>query len=72
LTAVADPLLAPADLVADDRAVFLDRNGFGGHGGEVAARARFGRAVADEQRLVGDLAHPEMFLLRRAADGDWV
>ena len=52
--AVADPLLAAVDLVADDLAVFDDAIGGGLQRSQIAAGFGLGRAVGEQQSLFGD------------------
>src|SRR5690606_1795804 len=70
--AVADPLLAAADLIAADVTVFLHRHGFGAHGRQIAAGLWLGRAIGHQQGLISDATHPVCPLLRRAAHANRV
>ena len=70
--AVADPLLAAGDPVADDLAVLLDRHGRGGERPEVAPGLRLGGAVGVEVAVLGQRAEPLGLLLGRRADVDRV
>ncbi len=70
--AVADPLLAARELVADDRAVLLDGDGGGAQRREIAAGLGLGGAVGHEDALVGDASEPVLLLLRRAAHRDGI
>ena len=63
--AVADPLLAAGQAVAGELSVFLDRHRDRAQGGEVAAGLGLGGPVGHDGPL-GDLAEPELLLLRRA------
>jgi hypothetical protein len=68
-SAVADPLLAAVDLVADNLAVSFDAIGGRLQRAQVATRFWFGRAVGKQNAFVGDLAQPLLFLLRSGAEG---
>jgi hypothetical protein len=71
--AVGDPLFAAGDVVAFERAVFVQhRHGLGFELRQVGAGLRFGGAVGDEQPFGGDAAHPVVLLFRRAAHDDGV
>ncbi len=70
--AVADPLLAARDPVADDLAVLLDRHRRRGERPEVAPGLGLGRAVGVEVPVLGQLAQPGRLLLRRRPDVDRV
>ena len=70
--AVADPLLAPRDPVADDRAVLVHRHGRGGERPQVAAGLGLGRAVGVEVAVLGQLPEPLGLLLGRRPDVDGV
>src|SRR5271166_1862901 len=61
--AVADPLFAAVDLVADDLAVFFDAIGGGLQSTQVAASFRLRRAVGKENAFVSDLGQPLLLLL---------
>ena len=64
--AVADPLLATVEPVADDVPVLLDWSGGRLEGGEVAAGFGLGGAVGEQDPLVGDPGQPLLLLLRRS------
>ena len=70
--AVADPLLAAVDLVADDLAVLHHAIRRGLQRPQIAARVRLGGAVGEQHAFLGDARQPELLLLRRGADGDRV
>ena len=70
--AVADPLLAAGDPVADDLAVLLDRDGRGRERPEVAAGLRLGRAVGVEVAVLGQRPEPIGLLLGGRPDVDRV
>src|SRR5205085_1075102 len=68
--AVADPLLASRDPVADDRAVPLDGRRDGAQRAEVAAGVGLGGPVGEQDALLRDPGEPRLLLLRRRADED--
>ena len=70
--AVADPLLAAGDPVADDLAVLLDRDGRGRQRPEVAAGLRLGGAVGEEVPVLGERPIHSAFCSGVAADVDRV
>jgi hypothetical protein len=69
-SAVADPLFAAVDLVADDAVVLHHAVGSGLQGSQIAARFRFGGAVGEQQSLFRDARQPDFLLLRSGADRD--
>ena len=70
--AVADPLLAAGDPVADDLAVLLDRDGRGRERPEVAPGLGLGRAVGVEVAVLGQRPEPIGLLLGGRPDVDRV
>ncbi len=53
-------------------AILFDALGGGLERAKIAAGLRFGRAVGEQDSLVGDSAQPQLLLLRRGADGDGI
>ena len=70
--AVADPLLATVEPVADDPAALLDARGGGAEGGEIAARLGLRGSVGHEEPLLGDAGQPVALLRGGPADADRV
>ena len=68
--AVADPLLQPVDLIADDATVLHDALRRAFERSEIAARFRFGGTVGKQQALVGNAAQPKLLLLGSGTDKD--